>query len=445
MLRVIRLFLTYMEPWHILVALGLLVGMICLLWTKPGLYIYIALFFVAETFATSSDLRITVPFISFAPMFLALPIFISMIARKERLSWGKLSWLWLLVMVYFGIRSNFSNIGINASFWAVYYLALLSVGLMVGTLIASPAYRIGVLRWLVYGGVVTMLIGLGLILTIGRDAYTQGRLTPLHVQANIWGPTSLVAFLNCVLYFQLTRGVIRKPIYIAMLAITLLSVILSFSRGTIYALGIALIFYWLVGGLSRLKGILVGGLLFLAVAGAFTYGGGRDKFDPTSAYRLLRYTSKSRIELETWMIRTVVRPHPFLGIGFYESPGSTPQLIKRGDPHNSFLLLWMEQGTIGLMIVLLLILGNFAACRRIIKTWPKGSAEHTIGIFCQFALLAILLDGITIGHLWTHHAMLGVEFAILTGIISSLNQVSKYKIHEEEIGFIDEGAASIAW
>lgn len=445
MLDVIYLFLRYMKPWHILVAVGLFAGMICLLWTKPGLYTYVALFFVAETFATAADLRETVPFISFAPMFLALPLVVSMVVRKERFSLGRLACFWFLVMVFFGIRSNFSEVGTSASFWAVYYLTLLSMGMMVGTLIASPAYRMGMLRWLAYGGVATMLIGLGSIFIVGRDAYTQGRLAPFHVQANIWGPTALVAFLNCVLYFQLSRGAVRKLPQIAMLVITLLSVILSFSRGAIYALGIALIFYWMVGGMSRLKGIVVGGLLFLAVAGAFKYGSGRDKFDPASASRLLSYTSESRVELEMQLIRTVVMPHPLLGIGFYGGLHAEKVGIKRGDPHNSFLLLWMEQGTIGLMIVLLLILGNFAACRRIIKTWPKGSVENNIGRFCRFALLAVLLDGVTIGHLWTHHAMLGVEFAILTGMISSLNQLSKYEVPEEEIEFIDEDAALVAW
>lgn len=438
MLQRIYFFLTYMEPWHILVALGLFVGMICLLWTKPGLGIYIALFFVAETFATAADLRKTVPFISFVPMFLAVPLIISMAMRKERISWGKLSWAWLVLMVCFGIRSNFSNIGINASFWAAYYLALLSMGLMLGTLIASPAYRMRVLKWLVYGGVVTMLIGLGSIFVAGRSAYTQGRLTPFHVQANIWGPTALVAFLNCLLYFQLTKGTVHRLTHIIMLSITILSVALSFSRGAIYALGIALIFYWLVGGISRWKGILVGGLISLVVIEAFIYGAARGKFETESAARLLKYTSRSRIEFETHLIRNVVRPHPLFGIGFYESALSTPMAVKRGDPHNCVLMVWLEQGTIGLLAIMILMFGNFAAIRKNTRVWPKGSEEHTISRFCMFGMIAVFLDGITCMHLWTHHAMLGVEFAILTGIISSLRGASLYQSYEYEIEYVDD-------
>jgi len=425
MLRIVYQYLTYMETWHVLVGLALMVGMICLLWTKRGLSIYIALFFVAETFATAGAFRATVPFLALLPMFLALPLLISMTVRKDRLLLGGLSWAWIVVMVYFGIRSNFSKVGTSASFWAIYHLVLMSMGLMVGALIASPSYRMSILRWLVYGGVVTMLLGMSAIFVSGWVAYRQGRFAPFGIQANIWGPTSLVAFINCLLYFQLTKAAVRKLAHIAMLAITALSLILSFSRGAIFALSIALIFYWLIGGISRFKGILLGCVLGLMITGFLVYGIGRTdvEIDTSQASRLKEFKSPDRVAWEAHLIRTYVLPNPVFGIGFYRMEYFQTE-IKRGDPHNAVLLVLMEQGFIGFLMITALMVISFRAMHGITKVWPKDSDEYKISRFCMFGMVAVFLDGLTVPHLWTHHAMLGVEFAILVGITSALKSVS---------------------
>jgi hypothetical protein len=419
MLRLILTYLENLETWHILVGILIIVGLVLLAFFRNGLNIYIALFFVAQVFATSSDLRIAAPFTSLIPFFLAFPLSIILWSKTDRPRVGILAKFWLVLVICFTVRALFSNVGIEAGLWGAYYLAILCLGLLVGSLINSEAHSDSTIKWLVYGGIIALSIGFVDIAISGGGAYTQGRLTPFKVQANIWGPTSLVAFLNCLLYFRMTKKGLRKPWQMILMAFACLSLILSYSRGSVYSFVIFLIVYWLIGGIPRLKGTIVGVVIFVILLGIFAQSSS-DVIRTEASGRLLIFKSYSRAKWTKHLIDTEVKPNPVFGVGFYESDLSRPGYRKRGDPHNSFLQVWIEQGTVGLFLISLLLLANALVALKIRRLNPPGSKNRILADFCLAGGLCLFLDGLTVPHLWTHHAVLGTEFAILTGVVSSL-------------------------
>src|SRR5262249_6383071 len=155
---------------------------------------------------------------------------------------------------------------------------------------------------------------------------------------------------NCVLHVQLTRSYGRRLLGMALVVLSASSLLLSFSRGAIFACIVAGLLY-LITGSRRVRGVMAAVTFTAAVIALLLWGASNDTLDLSAGERLGSFGGESRIEVISQFWTEYVLPHPALGIGFLRKEGYSD--IQRGDPHNSLLLVWIEQGTIGLALLLL--------------------------------------------------------------------------------------------
>src|SRR5262249_1957740 len=153
--------------------------------------------------------------------------------------------------------------------------------------------------------------------------------------------------------------------------------------------------------------------LTAAVIALLLWGASNDTLDLSAGERLGSFGGESRIEVISQFWTEYVLPHPALGIGFLKKEGYSD--IQRGDPHNSLLLVWIEQGTIGLALLLLSLCITFRKFQEALRAWPRGSVRYTLLRHALFAQIALLLDALTVANLWTHHAIIGFDFALRIG------------------------------
>src|SRR5262249_30236903 len=104
--------------------------------------------------------------------------------------------------------------------------------------------------------------------------------------------------------------------------------------------------------------------------------------------------------------------------GFFQKEGAAD--VARGDPHNSFLLVLLEHGTIGLAALLGCLAYSFYALRVACRRWPAGTPENALAWHSGFAVSALLLNALTVPSLWTHHTVMGFDFPLRIGIVAGL-------------------------
>lgn len=411
-------FFDFVTPTQAMIGVVLMFGMVALMWSRFGLGVYVALFFVATAFATAGRLRMVAPFLALLPAFFTLPILIRVLITPDRPRWSGISVAWLVVMLVFAFRSVLSVTGMTAFFWGIYQVGIMATALAVGTLMASPTYRMTIVRWLAYASTATVLLGFAAVVLRPGEAFMQWRMTPWGMQANIWGPTSLVCFLNCFLYLQLSRGVGMRLPKVAMAVLSGVAIIASVSRGAIVAWVLGLLAFWMVAKGERAKHTWILGVLGAGIAAAMFWGLSRGFLETEGYRRLTDYRSEGREEVHRVLITEYVMPNPVFGIGFFQKYAVGD--VMRGDPHNSFLLIWIEQGTVGLLVVMVLLFMTYQAWRKCTRVWPVGSDERKMTSHAFMAFTALLFDALTVPHLWTHHSVLGLDFAVRVGAITAL-------------------------
>lgn len=411
-------FLEQMSAGHITAGVILLALGLALIWSRLGLGIYVALLFASISYSTASDLREIAPFLALIPAMFAIFLLVRLLLVRDGPRWPKLAWAWTAATVWWGLRSAFSPVGTAATYWWVYYGLIVCVALSLGTLMSSPRYRMPLVRWLAYASFGTIVLGFASAVIAPDDAFTQGRLTPFGVQANIWGPTSLVAFLNCFLYVQLGRGIGSRLPKIVMLGATAVSILASMSRGSLVAWIAGIIVYMFAARGERIRSIWIVGLLAVIFAIGTSWAISRGFVDTRGMQRLGTVRSFSREQIHIQLMEEHVLPNPVLGIGFFQKHGDTEP--NRGDAHDSALQMWIEQGTVGLIMALALVGAAYLQLYKARKMWPPGSTEHTILVHACMALTAVFLDGLTVPHLWTHHGVLGFEFAMRVALVAAL-------------------------
>src|SRR5437867_169870 len=177
-------------------------------------------------------MRLSVTYLTFLPALLGITLLLLTLSHPDLPRPHPLLWLWCGVILLFAGRSIFSEVGAHALFWWVYYCIVAGLGLSVGMLMTNPNQLRTLSRSLMLAS--AGVLGVAAYALLAGDTsitYTQNRLTPFGVQANIWGPTSLVAFLNCVLYLQLARRYRDRLLRTALVVLSAMSLFLSFSRG----------------------------------------------------------------------------------------------------------------------------------------------------------------------------------------------------------------------
>src|SRR5262249_22443282 len=387
--------------------------------SRQGLALFIGLFVVSICFATAGDLRFELPLISVLPALFATLLAGYLVCTRGRTMVSlPLAAGWMVLTLYFTVRGVFSTIGALSLYWNLYYFVILVLGLSLGMLMATPPYRLPIARGLLLGSTAVLAIRFSPILQAYLRSFTQDRLTPWGIQANIWGPTSLVAVINALLCFQIDKSAAKRWWQLTVLALGTASLILSFSRGSIIALVAGILVYLLVATGRRFKTTILAIALAGGVVAAICWAGENGLIDLGASERLLSLRSESRETLMADLYHEYVARDPVWGNGFLQKEGSLE--IGRGDPHNSFLLLWIEQGTVGLALVLFLVIGSFRVALRDRRRWPARSPERALANHALAAFSAMLVDGMTVPHLWTHHTILGFDFALRVGVIAGL-------------------------
>jgi hypothetical protein len=158
--------------------------------------------------------------------------------------------------------------------------------------------------------------------------------------------------------------------------------------------------------------------LAAAVAITVLWGSKQDRLDLSASGRLQDPYSESRAELMGRLLRTDVQENPGFGRGFFPKEGASG--LERGDPHNSYLLVLLEQGIFGLGLLAVCLCATFYDLNGAKRLWTAGSSERVIVEHTTFALIALLLNAFTIPDLWTHNALVGFEFPFRVGIIGGL-------------------------
>jgi O-antigen ligase len=396
-----------------------------LLWTRQGLALWIAAFVVALAYATAAGLRASVNILPFLPAAVGIPICIRLALHSDQPRTPRLAYFWLVLAATFGFRSAMSDAGAAAVLWWVYYFLLLSLGLLLGSLLCHPRQRETVVRGLALGTVGVLTIALYSIASNDPKSFTQGRLTPLGVQANLWGPTGMVGLFHALLLARLSRRFVWRLVGNCLILLSILFLLLSFSRGAIFSCALAGVGVWLTGS-RRVRGIAVGLGLGAAVAIMLLWGSNQGLLELSASERLESTYSESRAELMGRLWRTDVQEHPGFGLGFFQKEGACG--LERGDPHNSYLLVLLEQGTFGLALLAVCLCVTFYDLAGAKRRWPSGSPERLILRHTTFALTALLLDALTIPDLWTHNALVGFDFSLRVGIVAGLVGCSSTRV-----------------
>lgn len=404
------------------IGLALLVTMSLM---RSGLGLYIAAITVAIAFGTAADLRKRVPILQLLPLFLSIPLMFRLVAAQKSHRWPGAGFIWVGLIVMFGFRSMFSDIGVQAATWWLFYFLIMFCGFSIGNLMSSQKYRDTMVKWLAYGCIIVTLLGLAALIFDRKEAYTQGRLSPYGVQANIWGPSSLIAFMNAFLFVEISRGAAGRLVKLSLLIVAAGSLLLSLSRGAIFSGIIGIAIYFVISKGSRGRMFLLGGVMAAAVAGGLVYAAGKGALETESVDRVFRLRDQSREDLQVNLFQNFVVPNFAFGNGFFF--WNDEGRIARQDAHNSMMQIWIEQGTFGLLLVCGLLLLIAAKGITAYRRSSVGTPERILAQFAIAFMIALFLDGLTVPHLFSHHALMGFEFAILGGTLAGLERVVNRK------------------
>src|SRR5262245_12448147 len=394
-----------------------LAALMSLLWTRHGLASLIAAFVMALVYATAVTLRSSADILPFLPALLGIPLCARLMLHSGVPRPPRLAWIWIALIAGFAFRSAISDAGAAAVLWWAYYLLLVALGLALGLLLCEPRHRDTVVRGLALGMTGVIVVAIYAMTSEDTTSFTQGRLTPFGIQANLWGPTGLVGLFHALLLARTSRRLSWQVWGYSLAVLSTFCLLLSFSRGAIFSGVLAAVGVWLTGS-RRLRGVVLAIGLAGAVAIMVLWGSRQDLFDLSASERLESAYSESRAELMGRLLTTEVRDHPVFGQGFFQKEGAVG--LQRGDPHNSYLLVLLEQGIFGFGLLGICLWLTFHQLNRAKHFWPGGSAEGVIVRHTTFALTTLLLDGFTIPDLWTHNALVGFDLPLRVGIIAGL-------------------------
>ncbi|MDP1946752.1 MAG: O-antigen ligase family protein [Nitrospirota bacterium] len=199
----------------------------------------------------------------------------------------------------------------------------------------------------------------------------------------------------CLFMISESQGVIRKLFYTGMLAILVVAVVQTQSRGGIIALACLSLFYWAKSDRKMIGviGMVLAILLTLAVA-------------PPQFYERMQTMTKTGDEMEgsaagriaVWGASLrMVAAHPITGVGAghfavkygteYRPEGVGSSDIPWQTAHSSYFLILGELGIPGIIFLLGIIFSNFMAGERMLREMNARRTERDVT--CRNLLVAL--------------------------------------------------------
>ncbi|MDB5294172.1 MAG: hypothetical protein JWO31_155 [Phycisphaerales bacterium] len=261
-------------------------------------------------------------------------------------------------------------------------LLFVGLGLGIGSWVAAERKAVPLARAVAGGAVLVMLAGLGQYAISPAAAFVAGRLsgaTPNAVRFAI----ALAVTVPFTLYLSTTPRVrgLAKTAFVALLVVTILSVVATGSRGASLAAVVAIVTFFR----TRLGPVLAIGLLVTAAGIGVAAGTSGDFLG--SAERL---TSAGNTRAEVWTtLLATFRANPLLGADYEGALGES-----------SYLSVAAGMGLVGLVPLAVLLVAIFAAIRTCVRVRPRlGDDDRGLADLAISGLATMLC-------LWTFEAYL---------------------------------------
>ncbi|WP_195267587.1 O-antigen ligase family protein [Eubacterium sp. 1001713B170207_170306_E7] len=315
----------------------------------------------------------------------------------DKIVFGKISKLILALCVISLISCLIADRYINMSFVFSYIIWL---GLFL--LISVNTYTKKEINYLCNCYILGALIITFLIFkqNVNYESFSS-RLTIQLKNGDLADPNMLALFLvvPCILSFINILCIKKKSlkiVYCISSIVIILGIFFTGSRGSIIAITIGLIFifyeFYLKGNPNALKLIFKVLLILSLILVLFFI----IKFYlPQDVYKRIFVSSyndmSNQIRIERWLYGLrAMKESPVFGYGFQDNLDVLERIVGvYSSPHNSFIVIWMEFGTIGL-ILLLFLLGYYLYQFKIREYWSCFGV--LIGLIICFFLVDATLS-----------------------------------------------------
>lgn len=256
----------------------------------------------------------------------------------------------------------------------------------------------------------------------------------------------------CLFMMSSSQGVVRKLFYASLLAILIISVVATQSRGGMVALACVGFYYWLKSSrkIMGVVGILIVSALIVSVAPpqffermeTMTQTG--DEMEGSAQGRILAWGAAIKM----------VSDHPILGVGAghfpvkygvdYRPEGIGKNEIPWQTAHSSYFLILGELGIPGIIFFLTIIISNFLAGERMSREMKTRLTERDVT--CRNLVIALnaSLVGFVVGGAFLS-ATYYPHIYLLAGLLECGRDLCKQALVAETIDLGPEGDVSLAY
>ena len=236
------------------------------------------------------------------------------------------------------------------------------------------------------------------------------------------------ALVMTALFFVVNKK-IWKMILLGSLLLAFVGIMFSYSRAAYlsYAAGALVIFLLYKNKLKMLPYLLIGIITIAAVVPTSVV----ERFDTiTTNTGKMDESEKSRLVF--WGIAAdYMKQHPIIGLGYYTFHHK--QINPFGmDTHNYFVKVMVEQGVIGMLILLSLFFGIYRTARRRYREGEETKNDWQKGFsIAMAAALAGLMVGNMFGDRFSYYPLISY-FWIYTGLLLAMGHIEKTSGETEE-------------
>lgn len=336
----------------------------------------------------------------------------------------------MVALVAAAVLASFFGLSLGASgtFMVSYMLPVL----MLFFLIAPAVRNENDLRWIVFAYLASVLsVGFASILLadpVDFDGYTRQGGAGMY-DGNDIGVVTMVG-LPLAIVFLRSRDRVLRAVALGAVGLSLIAVVMTASRGGFIGLavgGLAIVVLspgW--NAAKRLTVIAVPVVALVLFAPEGYWGQMSSILDLENDYNVTSDTG--RIAIWSRALGYVAQhpvfgigPNNFLRAGWFISDVGTSGLVgatvQDQAPHNTFVQIWTELGTVGLVIWLALIGGGILGPLRVRKRFPRwwlerGSANQRF-LYLMSSYLPASFLGFAATSFFTSHAYTPIFYALM--------------------------------